>query len=67
MIASMESRMEALATWMESQDQKVRQELVIYKVVSARGMATREASRVKVPKPQGFSGKQDAKDLDNFL
>ncbi|RVW57125.1 hypothetical protein CK203_091662 [Vitis vinifera] len=32
---------------MESQDQKVRQELVIYKVVSARGMATREASRVE--------------------
>ena len=30
-------------------------------------MATCEASRVEVPKPQGFSGKRDAKELDNFL
>ena len=35
--------------------------------MSARVMAIQEASRVEVPKPQGFSGKQDAKDLDNFL
>nr|CAN74380.1 hypothetical protein VITISV_007943 [Vitis vinifera] len=27
----------------------------------------KEASRVEVPKPQGFSGKWDAKELDNFL
>nr|CAN81096.1 hypothetical protein VITISV_033039 [Vitis vinifera] len=35
--------------------------------VSARVMATQEASRVEVPKPHGFSGKRDAKELDNFL
>ncbi|RVW19086.1 hypothetical protein CK203_087646 [Vitis vinifera] len=68
MLASMESRIEALATRMESRDQEVRQELAIYKaVVSARVIATQEASRVEVPKPQGFSGKRDAKELDNFL
>ncbi|RVW27812.1 hypothetical protein CK203_102631 [Vitis vinifera] len=31
------------------------------------GHATQGASRVEVPKPQGFSGKRDAKELDNFL
>ena len=68
MLASMESRIEALATRMESRDQEVRQELAIYKaVVSARVMATHEASRVEVPKPQGFSGKRDAKELDNLF
>ena len=42
--------------------------MAIYKVtVSARVMPTQEASRVKVPKPQGFSSKRDAKELDNFL
>ncbi|RVW19633.1 hypothetical protein CK203_112385, partial [Vitis vinifera] len=47
---------------------KERQELAIYKVVvSAWVMATHEASRVEVPKPHGFSGKRDAKELDNFL
>ena len=52
---------------MESRDQ-VRQELTIYKdVVLARVIATQEASRVEVLKPQGFSGKRDAKELDNFL
>ena len=30
-------------------------------------MATQEASRVEVSKPQGFSDKRDAKELDNFL
>ena len=30
-------------------------------------MATQEASRVEVPKPHKFSGKRDAKELDNFL
>ncbi|WJZ92588.1 hypothetical protein VitviT2T_011574 [Vitis vinifera] len=30
-------------------------------------MATQGASRVEVSKPQGFSGKRDAKELDNFL
>ena len=45
MLASMESRIEALATRMESRDQEVRQELAIYKVVvSAQVMATQEAS-----------------------
>ena len=68
MLASMESRIEALATRMESRDQEVRQELAIYKAaVSARVMATQEASRAEVPKPQGFSGNRDAKELDNFL
>ena len=68
MLASMDSRIEALATRMEPRDQEVRQELAIYKaVVSARVMATQEASKVEVPKPQGFSGKQDVKELDNFL
>ncbi|RVW27664.1 hypothetical protein CK203_104979 [Vitis vinifera] len=58
----------ALATRVESRDQEVRQELAIYKAaVSARVMATQGASRVEVPKPQGFSGKRDAKELDNFL
>ena len=33
----------------------------------ARVMATQEASRVEMPKPQGFSGKRDSKELDNFL
>ena len=68
MLARMESRIDALTTQMESRDQKVRQELAIYKAaVSARVMATQEASRVEVLKPQGFSGKRDAKELDNFL
>ncbi|RVW19374.1 hypothetical protein CK203_117734 [Vitis vinifera] len=50
------------------QGKEVRQELAIYKVVvSARVMATQGASRVEVPKPQGFSGKRDARELDNFL
>ncbi|RVW73357.1 hypothetical protein CK203_057766 [Vitis vinifera] len=45
-----------------------RQELAIYKTaVSARVMATHEAPRVEVPKPHTFSGKRDAKELDNFL
>ena len=35
--------------------------------MSARVMATKEASRVEVLKPHGFSGKRDAKELDNFL
>ena len=68
MLASMESRMETLATQMKSRDQEVRQELAIYKVaVSARVMATQETYRVEVPKPQGFNAKRDAKELDNFL
>ncbi|RVW58514.1 hypothetical protein CK203_110371 [Vitis vinifera] len=68
MLASMESRIEALATRMEYQDQEVKQKLAIYKaVVSARVMATHEASKVEVPKPHEFSGKWDAKELDNFL
>ena len=34
--------------------------------MSAWVMATQELSRVEVPKPQGFSGRRDAKELDNF-
>ena len=30
-------------------------------------MTTKETYRVEVPKPQRFSGKQDAKELDNLL
>ncbi|WJZ96495.1 hypothetical protein VitviT2T_015177 [Vitis vinifera] len=68
MLASMESRIEALTTQMESRDQEVRQELAIYKAaMSARVMATQGASRVEVSKPHRFSGKRDAKELDNFL
>ncbi|RVW27139.1 hypothetical protein CK203_087770 [Vitis vinifera] len=68
MFASVESRMEALAARMDARDQEIRQELAIYKTaVSARVMATHEAPRVEVPKPHTFSGKRDAKELDNFL
>ena len=68
MFASVESRMEALAARMEARDQEIRQELAIYKAaMSVRVMATQEASRVEVPKPHRFSGKRDAKELDNFL
>ncbi|WJZ83033.1 hypothetical protein VitviT2T_002747 [Vitis vinifera] len=52
---------------MESRDQ-VRQELAIYKdAVLARVMAIQEVSKVEESKPQEFSGKWDAKELDNFL
>ncbi|RVW46130.1 hypothetical protein CK203_076183 [Vitis vinifera] len=68
MFASVESMMEALAARMNARDQEIRQELAIYKTaVSARVMATHEAPRVEVPKPHTFSGKRDAKELDNFL
>ena len=68
MFASIKSRVEALAARMEARDQEVRQELAIHKVaVLAWVMATHETSRVEVPKPQRFSGKPDAKELDNFL
>ena len=32
-----------------------------------QAVPTQKASRVEVPKPQGFRGKRDAKELDNFL
>ena len=68
LFASVESRVEALAACIEARDQKILQELAIYKTaVSARVMATHEAPRVEVPKPHTFSGKRDAKELDNFL
>ena len=42
--------------------------MAIYKVVVlTQVMATQKASRVEVLKPQGFRGKRDAKELDNFL
>lgn len=53
---------------MGARDQEVRGELSIYKaVVSIRLMASQEALRLEVSKPQMFDGKQDAKELDNFL
>ncbi|RVW66445.1 hypothetical protein CK203_065191 [Vitis vinifera] len=67
MFASVESRMEALAARMDARDQEIRQELAIYKTAIQRVMATHEAPRVEVPKPHTFSGKRDAKELDNFL
>ena len=40
----------------------------IYKVVMSKWViTTQEVSRVEVSKPQWFSGKRDAKELDNFL
>ncbi|RVW74409.1 hypothetical protein CK203_058188 [Vitis vinifera] len=43
-------------------------DLAIYETaMSARVMATHEAPRVEMPKPHTFSGKRDAKELDNFL
>ena len=64
MLASLESRVEVLT----KHEEELRQEVVIYKTtLSARVMATHEAPRVEVPKPHTFSGKRDAKDLDNFL
>ena len=42
--------------------------MAIYKVaLSTWVMATQEASRVEMLKSQGFSGKRDTKELDNFL
>ena len=57
MLASLESRVEALT----KHEEKLRQEVAIYKTaLSARVMATHEAPRVEVPKPHTFSGQQDA-------
>ena len=57
MLASLESRVEVLT----KHEEKLRQEVVIYKTaLSARVMPTHEAPRVEVPKPHTFSGKQDA-------
>ena len=42
--------------------------MAIYKTtLLARVMATHEAPTVEVLKPHMFSGKRDAKELDNFL
>ena len=42
--------------------------MAIYKTtLSTQVMATHEAPTVEVPKPYMFSGKRDAKELDNFL
>ena len=57
MLASLESRVEVLT----KHEEKLRQEVAIYKTaLSARVMATHEAPRVEVPKPDTFSGKHDA-------
>ena len=68
MFSSVESRVEALVARMEAWNQEIQQEMAIYEIViSAWVMATHEAPRVEVPKPHTFSGKKDAKELDNFL
>ena len=57
MLTSLESRVEVLT----KHEEKLRKEVAIYKTtLSARVMATHEASRVEMPKPHTFSGKQDA-------
>ena len=57
MLASLESMVKVLT----KHEEKLRQEVVIYKTaLSAPVMATHEAPRVEVPKPHTFSGKQDA-------
>ena len=64
MISSLESRVEVLT----KHEEELRQEVAIYKMaLSARVMTTHEAPRVEVPKPYSFSGKRDAKELDNYL
>ena len=68
MLAILESRMDALTKHVEARDEEVRQEMAIYKIaLSARAMATHEAPQVEVLKPHMFSGKRDAKELDNYL
>ena len=63
-LANLESRVEVLT----KNEEELRQEVAIYKsALSTRVMATHEAQRVEVPKPHTFSGKRDAKELDNFL
>ena len=64
MLASLESRVEILT----KHEEKLRQEVVIYKTtLSARVMATHEAPRVEVPKPHMFSEKQDAMEVAESL
>ena len=57
MLVSLESMVEVLT----KNEEKLRQEVAIYNTaLLARVMATHEAPRVEVTKPQMFSGKQDA-------
>ena len=64
MLASLESRVEVLT----KHEEELRQKVAIYEAaLSARVMATHEAPRVEVPKPHTFTGKRDAKELDNYL
>ena len=64
MLASLESRVEVLT----KHEEEVRQKVAIYEAaLSAQVMATHEAPRVEVPKPHTFTGKRDAKELDNYL
>ena len=64
MLSSLESMVEVFT----KHEEELRQEVAIYKTtLSARVMATHEAPRVEVPKPHVFSGKRDAKELDNYL
>ena len=64
MLASLESRVEVLTKHKE----ELRQEVAIYKTtLSTQVMATHEAPRVEVPKSHTYTGKRDAKELDNYL
>ena len=64
MLASLESRVEVLT----KHEEELRKKVAIYEAaLSARVMATHEAPRVEVPKPHTFTGKRDAKELDNYL
>ena len=64
MLASLESRVEVLT----KHEEELRQKVAIYEAaLSARVMATHEAPRVEVSKPHTFTGKRDAKELDNYL
>ena len=64
MLTSLESRVEVLTKY----EEEFRQEVTIYKTaLSTRVTATHEALRVEMPKPHTFTGKLDAKELDNYL
>ena len=63
-LASLESRVEVLT----KHEEELRQEMAIYKTtLLTQVMATHEAPTVEVLKLHMFSGKRDAKELDDFL
>ena len=64
MLASLKPRVEVLT----KHEEELRQEVAIYKTtLLAWVIATHEAPKVEVPKPHTFTGKRDAKELDNYL